>query len=138
MMKRMICTLAVLAMLTWTCPPAWAEYKGELRRDIDWQLNVDNTPNPGKTAVTVHYLIGRIGEKEISRDEIEIALVDAGARTQLIFSKPGRGVRRIIIEVDQPIPITIDVEITQSAPFQNVSYPARMERPGSLVFEVVD
>jgi hypothetical protein len=137
-MKRPICTLAALAMLIWTCPPAQAEFKGELRRNIHWQVNVDNSANPGPTAVQVHYLIGRSGEKEISRDEIEIALVAANARTELIFSTPGRGVRRIIIEVDQAIGVTIDVEITQDGPPFPTSFPHRFESPGSLVFEVVD
>lgn len=137
-MKRMICTLAALAMLIWTCPTAQAEYQGELGRDIDWQVNVDNAGAAGKTAVTVHYLIGRSGEKEISRDEIEIGLVEAGARTQLIFSKPVRGVRRIIVEVQQPMSTTIDVEVTQDGPPFPRSFPARLERPGSLVFDVVD
>jgi hypothetical protein len=138
MIKRMICTLAALAMLIWTCPPARAEFKGQLLRDIEWILNFDNSASAGPTAVTVHYLIGKSGEKEISRDEIEIASVDANARTQLFFSTPGRGVRRIIIEVDQPTGATIDVEVTQSAPFQNSSFPHRFEGPGSLVFDVVD
>jgi hypothetical protein len=40
-MKRLICTLAALTMLIWTCPPVQAEYLGELRRNIDWQVNVD-------------------------------------------------------------------------------------------------
>lgn len=110
MMKRMICTFAALAMLIWTCAPARAEYRGELRRDIDWKVIVDNSASAGKTAVTVHYLIGKSDEKEISRDEIEIASVDANARTQLIFSNPGRSVRRIIIEVDPPKNVTIDVD----------------------------
>ena len=86
-MKRTMCRLAALAMLMWTCPPAQAEYLGELRRDVDWQLQVDNSSSAGKTAVTVHYLIGRSGEKEISRDDIEIGLVAGGARTQLIYLK---------------------------------------------------
>lgn len=133
-MKRFICSLAALAMLTWTCPPAQAEFKGDLRRDIDWVLIVDNSASAGPTAVTVHYLIGKSGEKEISRDEIEIALVAANARTQLIFSKPGRGVRRIIIEVDPPQFATIDVEIST----QNTSFPHRVEGRSSLVCDVVD
>jgi hypothetical protein len=88
--------------------------------------------------VTVHYLIGRSGEKEISRDEIEIASVEAGARTQLIFSNLGRGVRRIIIEVEQCPTASIDVEVTQDGPPFPRSFPARLEFPGSLVFAVVD
>lgn len=133
-MKRLICTIAALAVLTWTCLPAQAEYKGELRRDIEWVINVDNSASSGNTAVTVHYLIGKSGEKEISRDEIEIALVAGQARTQLIFSKPGRGVRRIIIEVDPPQGATIDVEIST----QNTSLPHRVEGRSSLVCDVVD
>ena len=138
MIKRMVCTLAALAMLIWICPPAQAEFRGQLLRDIDWILNFDNSAAAGPTAVTVHYLIGKSGEKEISRDEIEIASVDATARTQLIFSTPGRGVRRMIIEVEPPRGATIDVEVTQSAPFQNSSFPQRFEGPGSMVFDVVD
>lgn len=121
-------------MLIWTCPPARAEYKGELRRDIEWFLNVDNSAAAGITAVTVHYLIGKSGEKEMSRDEIEIAVVTANARTQLTFSKPGRGVRRIIIEVDPPPGGTIDVEIAT----QNTSFPHHVEVRSSLVCDVVD
>ena len=136
-MKRTICAFTALAVLMWTCPPVQADYRGELRRDIDWQFNVDNSAVAGKTAVTVHYLIGRSGEKEITRDDIEIGLVAAGARTQLIFSKPGRGVRRIIIEVHPPMNGTIDVEVSQGPPFAS-SFPARIEMPGSLVFDVVD
>jgi hypothetical protein len=133
MLKKMICTLAALAMLIWICPPAQAEYMGELRRDIDWVINVDNSAAGGKTAVNVHYLISRRDENQISRAEIEIGLAAAGARTQLIFSKPGRGVRRIIIEVDPPQTATIDVEIVQAQ-----SFPHRFEGRGCLVFEVVD
>jgi hypothetical protein len=137
-MKRMMSTLAALATLMWTCPAVQAEYVGELRRDTDWQFNVDNSSSAGNTAVMVHYLVGRSGEKEIRRDDIEIGLVAAGARTQLIFSKPGRDVRRIIIEVHPPMNATIDVEVSQGPPFAS-SFPARIEmRPGSLVFDIVD
>jgi hypothetical protein len=133
MMKRMICTLASFAMLIGTCPPAQAEYLGELRRDIDWVINVDNSLAGGRTSMTVHYLIGRRDEKEINRDEIEIGLVEAGARTPLIFSKPGRAVRRIIIEVDGPLNTPIKVNVSQ-----NAAYPADLFGRGTLVFNVVD
>lgn len=63
--------------------------------------------------------------------------VEANTSTQLIFSKPGRGVRRIIIEVEQPLNVTIDVEIEQGGTFPG-SFPARMFVPGGLVFDVVD
>ena len=133
MLNKLTCIVAVLAMLIWTCPTAQAEYFGELRRDIDWHLNLDNSLSGGKTSVTVHYLIGRSGEKEISRDQIEIGSVDAGARTQLIFSKPGRGVRRMIIEVDGPINTEITVNVSQIAAF-----PADIFGRGSLVFDIVN
>jgi hypothetical protein len=134
MMKRMICTLAALAMLIWPCPPARAESLGELRRGIAWQINVDNSLAGGpKTFVTVHYLIGKSDENGISRDEIEIGSVDAGARTQLIFSKPGRGVIRIIIEVDGPLNTAVKVNVTQ-----NGAFPADIVGRGTLVFDVVD
>jgi len=134
MKKRMICTLATLAMLIWTCPPAQAESLGELRRNLAWHINVDNSLAGGpKTFVTVHYLIGRSDENEISRDEIEIGSVDAGARTQLIFSTPGRGVRRILVEVDAPLNTPVTVNVSQAA-----AYLADITGYGRLVFDVVD
>jgi hypothetical protein len=132
-MKRLVCTLTLLAMLIWTCTPAHAEYQGELLRDLAWQINVDNSEAGGKTAVTVHYLSGRSGEKEISRNEIEIGLVAAGARTQLVFSTLGKGISRIIVEVDAPLNTHITVNVSQAA-----SYPADIVGYGRLVFNVVD
>jgi hypothetical protein len=55
--------------------------------------------------------------------------------TQLIFSNPGRGLRRIIIDVQQRQNASIDVEVTQDGPPYPRSYPARMETSGSLVLE---
>ena len=133
-MKRLVCTFATLGMLIWTCPPARAEWKGELRRDLEWRLAVDNSAVAGPTAVTVHYLIGRPDENEISRDEMEIRSADAGARVQFFFSKPGRNVRRIIIEVDGPKGGTIIVVVDQV----DRAFPEQIEGRGTLVFYVVD
>jgi phage terminase large subunit-like protein len=132
MMKRMICTLAALAMLIWTCPPAQAEFKGRLQRDLDWTLDVDNSSTTGETAVTVRYLSNRRNENEISSEEIEIGLVPGSERVQLFFSKPARNVRRIIIEVDPPTTATIiPLDINQ-----NGSIAVTIQ--GRLVFDVVD
>ena len=68
--------------------------------------------------------------------EVSLTLVEANARTQLISSTPGRGARRIIIEVDA-LDAVIDVEITQGPRFPS-SFPHRFEISGSLVFDVVD
>jgi len=134
MMKRMTCTLAALAMLIWTCPPAQAEFKGRLQRDLDWALTVDNSSTTGETAVTVRYLSNRRNENEISSEEIEIRLVPGSERVQLLFSKPARNVRRIIIEVDPPATFTIiPLDINQDG-----SIAVTIQGYGRLVFDVVD
>lgn len=124
-MKRLICTLAGLATLIWTCPPAQAEFKGTLPRDLDLILNVDNSSSSGQTGVTVIYLgRGRI-------DDIEMRTVASGGRVQFVFSRPERGVRRIIVEVDPPLNSTvIDVDFA--------GFPERIEGFERLVFDVVD
>jgi hypothetical protein len=132
-MKRMICALAALAMLIWMCPPAQAEFKGQLLRNLEWELTVDNSSTTGGTAVTVDYLSSRSDENEISREKIEIRLVPGSERVRLFFSAPGRGVKRIIIEVDAPAGATIPVDI-----IQNGSIAVTIQGYGRLVFEVVD
>jgi hypothetical protein len=132
-MKRFICSLAALAMLIWSCPPAQAEFKGQLLRNLDWELTVDNSSTTGGTAVTVDYLGTRGDENEISRERIEIRLVPGSERVRLFFSQPGRGVKRIIIEVDAPEGATIPVDI-----IQNGSTAVTLQGYGRLVFEAVD
>lgn len=133
-MNRIICTVAALAMLFWTSPPARAEFKGRLQRDLDWALNVDNSSTTGETAVTVRYLSDRRNDNEISSEELEIRLVPGSERVQLSFSKPARNVRRIIIEVDPPANETIiPLEVNQ-----NGSIAVTIQGYGRLVFDVVD
>jgi len=132
-MKRMICTFAGLAMLIWMCPPAQAESRGQLLRNLDWELTVDNSSTTGGTAVTVEYLSSKGDESVISRESIEIRLVPGSERVRLFFSKPGRGVKRIIVEVDAPAGATIPVDI-----IQNGSMAVTIQGYGRLVFEAVD
>lgn len=132
-MKKIIRPLAALAMLIWTCPPAQAEFKGQLLRNLDWELTVDNSSTTGATALTVEYLSTRGDENEISRERIEIRLVPGSERVRLLFSKPGRGVRRIIIEVDAPTGASIPVDIIQDG-----SSAVTVQGYGRLVFEAVD
>ncbi|MCM3900104.1 MAG: hypothetical protein ND866_00200 [Pyrinomonadaceae bacterium] len=139
--NRLISTFAcTLALLISTCPPAQADHQGELRRDLAWNLNVDNSSASAKTSVTVHYLISRNDEIEISREEIEIFTIPSGSpdpnagRVQLRFPKPGRGVRRIIIDVDPPINTSITVNVSQFAAFPADIGPGF----GRLVFDIID
>jgi hypothetical protein len=131
------CTIALLIS---TCPTARADHHGELRRDLAWTLNVDNSLAGAETSVTVHYLISRNDEIRISSEEIEIFTIPSGSpdpnagRVQLLFPKPGRGVRRIIIDVDPPINTSITVNVSQAAAFPADIGPGF----GRLVFDVID
>jgi hypothetical protein len=127
MIKKLTCALAALAMLIWICPPAQAEFKGVLKSDQDWVLNVDNSASPASpTAITVYYLSSR-------RDDIEILRAPAGARIQFPFSAPGRGVRRIIIDVSPAAShLTIPVEVATPTN----SFPQTCVGESRLVFDV--
>src|SRR5215475_12924531 len=104
-MKRRIATCAcALAALIWICAPARAEYKGELPRDQDITINLDNSAATGKSAITVYYLGNR-------PDEIEFTAAP-GARAQYVAPKPGKGVTRVIVEVDPPTGATLFVEVS--------------------------
>ena len=128
--NRLIFTFAcTIALLISTCPTTQAEFKGQLRRDLDWSLNVDNSSTTGATAITVYFLGSRGGD-------IEFRTVPGGDRVQLFFPKPGRGVRRIIIDVDPPSNQTIPVDLSQP-PFIGSIFETVVGR-GHLVFDVVD
>lgn len=123
-LKRLVPTFAcTLAVLIWTCAPVQAEFKGTLQRDQDWTLNVDNGATGGTTAVTVFYL-GR-------SDESEFRTVLVGEGVSLAFSKPGRGVRRIIVEVNPPRGQLVPVELVQGQ-----SYTWMSEGDSRVVFNV--
>lgn len=103
MVKKLTCIVAVLAMLIWSCPTVQADFKGILKWDQDGVISVDNSSTTGATAITVYYLSSR-------REDIEIFRAPGGARIQFPFAAPGRGVRRVIIELSPPINQTIPVE----------------------------
>lgn len=127
-MKRMICRLALLAVLAWTCAPAQAEYRGVLKRDQDWFLNVDNSATCCRTAFTVHFYGNRF-------EDIDFRTVGGGpeeGRVRLPFPKPGRHITRILIEVDPPSEHTeVRVEVEQ-----HESFPATFIGYGRMVFDV--
>ena len=107
MVKKLTCIVAVLAMLIWSCPTVQADFKGILKSDQDGVISVDNSSTTGATAITVYYLSSR-------REDLEIFRAPGGARIQFPFAAPGRGVRRVIIEVSPPINQTIPVELSQN------------------------
>ena len=128
--SRLISTFAsTLVLLISTCPTAQAEFKGQMRRDLEWNLSVDNSSTTGGTAVTVYYLGS-------TRDDLEFRTVPGGDRVQLSFPKPGRGVKRIIIEVDPPNGQTIPVDLNQPPYIGSIA--ETVVGRGHLVFDVVD
>jgi hypothetical protein len=90
-MKKLMCALAVLML---TCSQAQALFMGTLQRE-DWTLEIASSSPDGTTAVTVYYLGNGL-------QVIEIMSVPAGDTVQQVVAKPGKNVRRIIIEVDPP------------------------------------
>jgi hypothetical protein len=86
------------------CPPAQADFKGILKSGLDG-VSVDNS------STTRHCMVYYLSSK---REDIEMLRVSGGARIQLPFAAPGKGVRRVIIEVSPPINQTIPVELSQN------------------------
>jgi hypothetical protein len=87
-MKKLMYALAVLIL---TCSPAQALFMGTLQRET-WTLEIASA-SPDATAVTVYYLGNGV-------QVVEIMSGPAGVTVQQVFAKPGKTVRRIIIEVD--------------------------------------
>ena len=102
-MKRLICALAVLVL---AYNPAQAEFKGTLQRNQAWLLEVASA-STGDTAVTVYYLERRF-------DVIETVSVPPALTVQRTFSI-GRGVTRIIVEVDPILFGQVTVRVVQGA-----------------------
>jgi len=106
-MKRLTCTLAALAMVMSAYIPAQAEFKGTLQRDQDWFIEI-NSQSFDAIAVTVYYL-GR------NLEVVEIMTVPAVVTIQRNIPKPGRGVKRVVVEVDPPLNGRCTIRIVQGA-----------------------
>ena len=102
-MRRLICALAVLMLVS---SPAQASFKGTLRGDTPWSVEIITGENGGNTAVTVYYL-GRTLDIEA------IFSVPPGVSFEQDLLKPGGRVRRIIVEVDMPTGGAALVKVTQ-------------------------
>jgi hypothetical protein len=131
-MKRTICTLSVLAILTFNCPLAQAKYLGTLQKDQDWLINFDNSSSCCFTAMTIYYL-GDRGVLDLELITVPGVSDESQGRVQYTFGKPVRGVKRIIIEVDPGNDaLDIPVEINQNGS----SLGATLHGSGRLVFDV--
>ena len=89
-MKKLLCALVMLIM---SGSPAQALFMGTLQREA-WTLEIASA-SPATTAVTVYSLGNGL-------QMLAILSVPAGATVQQDFAKPGKTVRRILIEVDPP------------------------------------
>ncbi len=106
-MKRLTCTLAALALVMAISIPASAEFKGTLQRNQPWLLEiVSGSVDP--ISATVYYL-GR--DVEV----VEIVTVPAGEVFHRNIPKPGRGVRRVVVDVDPVFQGTFAIRVNQGA-----------------------
>jgi len=133
-MTRLTYILAALAMVMMTTIPAQAEFKGTLQRDQDWLLEINNE-SPDSTTATVYYLGKNL-------EVIEILTVSAAETIQQTIPKPGRGVRRAIVEVDPTFNPSGNygaiVRVVQGAPnFTSRCISTREGDTFRLVFDVV-
>ncbi len=88
-MKRLLYALAVLVLAS---TPVQAEFKGTLQREQAWLLEVASA-SPETTAMFAGF-VDRLGN-------VEGQVIQVSEPVQeILFPKPGRGVTRIIVEVD--------------------------------------
>src|SRR5258708_7943779 len=103
MKRRQVIWTCALAVLLWSSAPLRANYKGTLRADEDMTTNVDAAAATAPVALTVYYLgKGRI-------EDIELTTVPPGTLKQYVFSRPGRGIKRVIFDVEPAKGNTLDV-----------------------------
>lgn len=110
MMQRIMRRLTVLVMVMFTCSPVWAEYAGTLQRDQPFTVSITSA-STDTVAVTVYYLDNR-GTANIEF----MSVSESGVQVQQEFPRPGKGVRRVIIEVDPPSGGTASLRIDQFPP----------------------
>ena len=122
-MKRLTCALATLALVMCTYIPARAEFGGRLPRTEDLTITITNTAAT-TTLVTIYYLDKR------GIDVVGTMTATGTDPTLETFPKPGKGVRRVIIQVD-PSPGT------QTKLTLNATAPQTIEAGIQLVFDLV-
>ncbi len=125
-MNRFLLALAVLVL---AYNPAQAEFMGTLQRDQAWLLEIASA-STGDTAVTVYSLDRRF-------DVIETVSVPPAVTVQQTISRPGRGVTRIIVEVDPILGGQVTVRVAQGAEqFISTMASSRGGESFRLVFDV--
>ncbi|MEO8703827.1 MAG: hypothetical protein ABI867_27500 [Kofleriaceae bacterium] len=83
-------------------------FKGELKRQVAYNINVDNSGSNGKTAVT----IVKINKAE-KFQAAETFIVDAGARAQLTDTC-GLKIDRVVISIYPTKGQSIPVDVSQA------------------------
>jgi hypothetical protein len=101
--------IAALALLTGNRPQPAGDgpAAGKLQRGRQWEISVDARDAPGPTAFTVYYL----GERR--QLDLTNLTVPRAAIMSLPLPKPGRGVKRVVIEVSPPAGSLVCLEIRQ-------------------------
>lgn len=120
----MIAALAVL--MGSQLPSGKSNHAGKLQHGQEWHIDVDATDAPGPTAFTVYYL----GERR--QRDLKNLTVPGAATMSLPLAKPGRGVKRIVIEVSPPAGSLVCVEIRQGS----LSHPSGFFGDHRIVIDV--
>lgn len=127
-MKRLTYALAALTVLISTCPVAQAEFKGALRRNEPFAVQVDNTANGAfkQAGVTIFYLGNRraLGSASFT--------VEPGTLSNIIETIP-RSARRVIIEVSPAYLTVTPITINQGV---GTSFMNSGDHDVRLVFDV--
>jgi len=107
--KRFTCALAVLTALLMQPHPALAVFKGTVRGDLPMTFDVRPTStNSNSTVVTITFIDSR------GRPDVETLTFEVGAGEANIHSVPmPRGIRRIVMQVDNPPGGTCRFKMTQ-------------------------
>ena len=128
--KKIICTIAAVAMVMWAYTPARAEFITTLKRDTTPTVTVANASN-AKTSVRVYYLDRR------GVDVILISFVPPGESVVWTLEKIGRATQCVIIEVDVPQGGTSTVTVNNLAPIRMGGADSPITT-GRLVYDVED
>lgn len=100
LMKTLIPAIAALALLLTSCDPAQATYMGTAYSDQPLSLMIQNASGD-RLAVTVYYLGSR--QTVVALESVPAATAMAPGAGSFSFPNPGKGVRRIVVEIDVPV-----------------------------------